>query len=299
VQQPPDWPPPARLDRDTGDAADDPDRSFNGSFNGSFIGTAAVLRPPPARTPSPPAGPPVVVGAVPPASWTMSGPPARAVSGPPSRTSPVTGRLPFPGLAIDRPPAAGSTPVPARLVRGLVIFSGVTVLALALLLVGYLWALPVYRQTRTAVVVPGELVGLPKVTEPAAYPAPDPLADAIRFAGVDKPTVVLYLATDDPAHRVYFAGGTHTVWVGVGGDLDVALRHLTADLRLTGTAAVDPGGMGGVAECGVGRTGAVRVTVCGWQDHGTIGLLSLTNRTPQEGAVLLRAMRPALEHGTG
>jgi hypothetical protein len=288
----------------------------------AFVGTAQVPLPTPVRIPRPPVGvaaaPTSRVVPVEPAlpvpgtalvlptttpgiAWSTSGPPARVISGPPARTSAVAARLPFPGVVTARPMAAPSatTDTPAWPLKGLVVGMAVIVLVLGLGVTGYLWALPVYHQTHAALIVPNQVLGLPKVTEPAAYAPADPVVTAVERSGVGTPVVVIYRAVDDPTHRVVFAGGTRPVWVGVGDRLDVAFRRLTADLALTRPRSVAPGPLGGVARCAAGHTGAVRVTVCGWQDHGTIGLLSFSNRTPEEGGVLLRAIRPALQHRTG
>ena len=108
------------------------------------------------------------------------------------------------------------------------------------------------------------------------------------------------MAGDDPAHLVVFVGAPHAVWVGVGRDLDKLMAGLAKnpETAVQAPAPSDPGGLGGVARCGAAK-GRTQLTVCGWQDHGTIALLFFGNRATDEAAVLLRAMRPALEHRTG
>jgi len=237
-----------------------------------------------------------------------SGPPARAVSGPPSRVAAAASGLPFPGVGTDRPRTnpggtAGSESANApRRIRGMIAFVTIVVLVLGLGLTGYFWALPVYGETHSTLVAPNDLIGLKKVTDPTVYADVGSVNDNLRTLGINSPLVIVYLASDDPSHRVIFAGGTHTVWLFVGNHLDYLFTLMARenDLAITAVGGANPGPLGGVAKCGRARAdGSGQLAVCGWQDHGTIALLFFANRTPQEGAILMRAMRPALQHRTG
>jgi len=237
----------------------------------------------------------------------ISGPPARAVSGPPARIAAPTGsNLPFPGAGSDRPrtlvPAtivSAAPPVPRR-ARSMVAFIGALFAVLVLGIGGYFWALPVYGQTHATVVAPDDLIGLPRLSDAGSYARFAAATTELKKLGIDNPLMVGYMASDDPAHLVVVAGAPHPVWLSVGRDLDRLLAALAKnpDTAVQSPGLADPGQLGGVARCGTVR-GRNQLSVCGWQDHGTIGLLFFNNRTPAEAAVLMRAMRPALEHRTG
>jgi hypothetical protein len=129
----------------------------------------------------------------------------------------------------------------------------------------------------------------------------DFLPAALRDLGIANPLTVAYRASDDPGHLVVFTGAAHPVWFGVGNHLDKLFTRLAGDpsVLIAQVGAASPGPPGGVGKCGEARNPATPGAICGWQDHGTIALLFFGDRTPQEGAVLMRAIRPALQHRTG
>jgi hypothetical protein len=233
-----------------------------------------------------------------------SGPPGRAVSGPPSRIAAAAASLSLPGAADrTRSPAAArsdSANAPWRL-KGMIAFIAIVVLTLTLGLAGYLWALPVYDETHSTLVTQDNLIGLQKVTDPSVAKRLDFLPAGLRDLGIANPLTVAYRASDDPGHLVVFTGAAQPVWFGVGNHLDKLFTRLATDpsVLIAQVAAADPGPPGGVGKCGEARNSATPGAICGWQDHGTIALLYFGDRTPQEGAVLMRAIRPALQHRTG
>ena len=247
---------------------------------------------PPQRRALPPGRSPAMPRAI-------SGPPARAVSGPPSRIAAPTGSSERARTLVPATIVTPSPPAPRRL-RGTIMLVGVLFAVLVVGITGYFWALPVYDQTHATVTAPDNLIGLPKITEPDVYARFSNAGTDLQGLGIGRPLIVAYMASDDPAHLVVFVGAPHAVWVSVGRDLDRLLTALAKnpDTAVESPALVDPGRLGGVARCGAVR-GRNQLSVCGWQDHGTIALLFFGNRTPDEAAVLMRAMRLALEHPTG
>jgi len=237
-----------------------------------------------------------------------SGPPARAVSGPPARIAAAVAGLPFPGAAGDRSrtlvPATivnSAAPAPPRRLKGVIAFVAILVTVLALGLTGYFWALPVYDQTHATVLAPDNLIGYRKVDAPSLYQDMSRTAgDELRKMDISHSLVVVYAASADPRDFVLFVGGTHAEWFGLGHELD-RLLALVADEwdSAAGAVSAAPGRLGGVAKCREGHDRDDVVTVCGWQDHGTVGVLAFINRTTSEGAVLMQAMRPQLEHRGG
>jgi hypothetical protein len=226
------------------------------------------------------------------------------VSGPPaSRIAAAAKGLPFPGVAADRPRSATASADPVatrRPVKGMIIFFTIVVLLIGGGAVGYFWALPVYHQMNATLVLPDNLLGFRKITIPADYLKATDLARPLREVGVTQPLVVEYAAGDDPTHTTLVLGGQHRVWTHVGADLKAVFARLAlGGGQVSDIDPIPPGPLGGAARCGKIAAASMSGALCGWQDHGTIALLIFTSRTPQEGAVLLRAARPALEHRGG
>src|SRR6266545_2193933 len=234
--------------------------------------------------------------------------PAPAAPVPPARIAAAVAGLPFPGAAGDRSrtlvPATivnSAAPAPPRRLKGVIAFVAILVTVLALGLTGYFWALPVYDQTHATVLAPDNLIGYRKVDAPSLYQDMSTTAgDELRKMDISHSLVVVYAASADPRDFVLFVGGTHAEWFGLGHELD-RLLALVADEwdSAAGAVSAAPGRLGGVAKCREGHDRDDVVTVCGWQDHGTVGALAFINRTTSEGAVLMQAMRPQLEHRGG
>ncbi len=240
----------------------------------------------------PPGGGPMLPRAI-------SGPPARAVSGPPARIAAPTGSSERVRTLVPETIVTPNPPAPRRL-RGMIALVGILFAVLVLGMTGYFWALPVYEGTHATVSAPDNLIGLPKITNSDVYARFSGAGADMQSLGVGTPLVVAYMASDDPAHLVVFVGAPHAVWLSVGRDLDKLIAGLgrNPETAVQSTTPIDPGSLGGVARCGAAKA-RTQLTVCGWQDHETIALLFFGNRTPDEAAVLMRAMRPALEHGAG
>ena len=93
------------------------------------------------------------------------------------------------------------------------------------------------------------------------------------------------------ADVLYVSGASGTV-ADPSGALDRALRVY----RITGIGPVDAGPLGGEARCGQGRTENGRyMTICGWADAETLGVVGFTSARPQADRTAdFRAVRSAL-----
>jgi hypothetical protein len=148
-------------------------------------------------------------------------------------------------------------------------------------------------------VAPNNVIGLDKIDDPSGYPYPKTVVGRLRDTGLGAPVVAWYAASDDPAHIVLVLGGTGFL-LRPDRYLD-DLFEATAggtELPLTDVLQTGAGPMGGAALCARGRFQTGSTAVCGWADHGSAAILVFYNRTPVEGAKLMRAIRPEVLHRT-
>jgi len=75
-------------------------------------------------------------------------------------------------------------------------------------------------------------------------------------------------------------------------DLETEFSRLTEDLKITKAREVEPGDMGGHQRCGFG-TGADGgdLVVCGWADHGSLGVATFSAGSLDEDAETFRELR--------
>jgi hypothetical protein len=110
-----------------------------------------------------------------------------------------------------------------------------------------------------------------------------------------------YLLTDDVFAAVYSqpeTSGTTVTLLGAARfildpakDLKSGLGKLSR-LPVTGVRSVDAGRLGGELSCGQAE-GSGKV-VCGWADHGSIGVAIFSGQSTEDSAELLRGLRAAI-----
>ncbi len=216
----------------------------------------------------------------------------------PHPASPPQPSVPYPAAAPPAPPPTTAPTPPRGLSRGTVVLLVVVVVLAVLGTAGYFVGWPVYTQSRATLVLPDELSGLPKVTDPAPLAEANAAMSQLAAMTGTQFLIVAYLANDDRTHPVIFLGTAKFTLVP-------SLSGLEADIRtaigrekwpVSGLHKIDPGPLGGVAACGSFTAAAQPAAVCGWRDSGSEGILAFLNRTPADGAVLMRAFRPQLVH---
>ncbi|WP_250009081.1 hypothetical protein [Actinoplanes sp. M2I2] len=100
---------------------------------------------------------------------------------------------------------------------------------------------------------------------------------------------------ETPDKNVLFLAGTGLIWTP-GKDLEAAMELISdSEGAVTSLKDVDPGPLDGTMKCGITSTGDGDLTVCGWADHGSLALAMFNNRTPEEAAPLMLALRNATE----
>lgn len=98
-----------------------------------------------------------------------------------------------------------------------------------------------------------------------------------------------------PDKNVLFLAGTGLIWTP-GQDLDAAMNLISDEEgAVTDLKDVDAGPLDGTMKCGVTKSADGDLTVCGWADHGSLALAMFNNRTPEEAAPLMLALRNATQ----
>lgn len=154
-------------------------------------------------------------------------------------------------------------------------------------------AKPFFDEYPATVALPAQAAGLVKVDD----------QDSRRLtADLKRRVQTEYLITEDVFAAVYTepeTSGNNVTLLGAarfifdpGKDLRSGLGRLSK-LSVTDVRSADAGRLGGELSCGVGDGGPATV-VCGWADHGSIGVATFPGRSTEESARLLRALRAAV-----
>jgi hypothetical protein len=154
--------------------------------------------------------------------------------------------------------------------------------------------------TGTRVVAPDTLGGRAKLVDGQMAAAAAEAATGLRTSmrGV---TATVGGAYGDPAKKdvvMVVAGARRTARPGAA--LEEFVRGLTDGVTDSGgsmqaTAPIDPGPLGGFAECGAATMAEVPTAVCAWVDYGSFGAIYLYWRTVEDVIGEFPAIRAAVE----
>jgi len=156
------------------------------------------------------------------------------------------------------------------------------------------WVQPYFQQYPASATVTATVTGLTVVNDPALTTE----ANRLRRESVETEQfgegrfTVVYGDAGDRQRRVVLFGATRFIQ-NSGKDLDAALDRLGPSVALANRREVDPGAMRGEQRCGTGRFRNTAVAVCGWADHGSIGIALFTGRDVDASALLLHQIRSA------
>jgi hypothetical protein len=110
-------------------------------------------------------------------------------------------------------------------------------------------------------------------------------------ATVDLDSAVGAVYRDAGGRDVLFTGGTALLWRPENA-LDTAFGLVADDQGpVTGIHSVPAGTFGGTMKCGTTKTDDGEMPVCGWADHGSVGLAMFPRRSESEAAAILREIR--------
>jgi flagellar basal body-associated protein FliL len=141
----------------------------------------------------------------------------------------------------------------------------------------------VARASDTRLVAPATLAGRPKITDPALQSAADQMSSSLKTS-VPNATSTIGAFYGDPANQdMVVVAGLSAPVVQPAKQLDEAIASMGASgLTLTNVAAVDPGPLGGSAKCGDAEAQSVKIGLCLWADHGSVGVVGLYFKSAAE-----------------
>jgi hypothetical protein len=150
-------------------------------------------------------------------------------------------------------------------------------------------ARPFFDQYPASVSLPAEAAGLVRLDDADSRQVAQDLRRRVRseYWFVDDVFAGVYRSPgQDP---ITLAGATRFI-LDPAGDLESGLGKLSK-LAVTDVRAAGAGPLGGELSCGNAGSGKV---VCGWADHGSIGVGVFPGRSTTESAQLLRDLRAAI-----
>lgn len=127
--------------------------------------------------------------------------------------------------------------------------------------------------SKTRVVAPATLAGRPKVTDAQLQTAADQMVREMK-SSVQNETSTVGAFYGDPAKQdLVMIAGASGLLTDPKKEMDAAISGLSAQLTVTNLAAVDPGPLGGEAQCGDGKAESVPLGICVWADKGSLGMV--------------------------
>jgi hypothetical protein len=200
---------------------------------------------------------------------------------------------PEPFSLTGSPEPSTDPPAPRSPIRRIVLLALLVIALLGVAVLGYAsWQ--VVSQKDATLAAPAQLGSLRLDTSKDGKDTADYLQTALAAEiDLDKPVGAIY--TDGTDHDVLFFGGTGLIW-SPGKDLDAAFAMISDDKgAVTGLHDVPAGTLGGTMQCGTTKTDDGDIPVCGWADHGALGVAMFPNRGEPESAALLLKLRNAAQ----
>lgn len=154
----------------------------------------------------------------------------------------------------------------------------------------------VVQQKDATLTMPDRVAGLARDDRDSAVETAEYLRSALA-ADVDLSESVgaVYADPADAQRSVLIFGGTALLWQPEE-DLDRAFEVFSDDEgKVAGLRGFSPGALGGFMKCGSTEGADGAMAVCGWADHGTLGLGMFPGRSVDESAALMREMRQAVQ----
>jgi hypothetical protein len=197
--------------------------------------------------------------------------------------------------AADRPAADSSSRSTFLRPRNLVLISLGVVLLLVIGIFGPT-AWEVWAERDVHIATPARINSLELDDSQGAHDTVDYMQNAIKTSvTLDRTTGAVYAESSGDSKSVVFVGGTGTL-VTPNEALDKSFGLITDEAGgVDGVHEVEAGPLGGTMKCGTTTTDGNGMAVCGWADHGSLGIAMFPNRKVDESAELLRTMRKAMQ----
>ncbi|MFG2055127.1 hypothetical protein ACGFI9_13940 [Micromonospora sp. NPDC048930] len=149
--------------------------------------------------------------------------------------------------------------------------------------------------TKTRVEAPATLGGKPKVDDPKLAGAAEQMKTQIKSDVPDATSTVGAFYGDPAKGDLLMIAGASGLIADPKKELADATKGLSADMGVANFKPVEPGPLGGEAECGDGETEGVKVGVCVWADRGSLGMILIYDKPAAELEKQFVTMRGQIE----
>ncbi|NUT22841.1 MAG: hypothetical protein HOV77_27045 [Hamadaea sp.] len=219
----------------------------------------------------------------------------------PSQVQPGTPQPPAaaPPSFADAAAAATAFDDPPRKRGKLKIFLAVAlVIVLAGGVAGYIFGKPIMAEYPATVSAPDTIAGFPRSTSPELKSIGDQMdSDLKQGAGFSTTAAGVYHKESDAQQKIVMIFAGTKLILRPQAQLNSAYGAIeSGGLPITGRKAVPAGSLGGRAECATSVTGGVKLAICGWADHGSLGMVMFFDRSTTEAAKLLLDFRQTIQH---
>jgi len=212
------------------------------------------------------------------------------------------------GSWIDQPPrrereakTSWSDPAwgePRRSRKGLKItLAAVGVVIVLAVAAGVVFGGPILQEYPAKVTTGPSIAGFDQSTNPELVSLSQQMNTEFKAGSELQSTAVgVYHKAGDEGQKVIMVLAGSALLLRPQTELRSAFESMsTGGITVTSTHAVDPGKLGGVAQCGTSVAGGVKLAVCGWADHGSIAMILFFDRGVTEAEKLLLDFRQQIE----
>jgi hypothetical protein len=161
--------------------------------------------------------------------------------------------------------------------------------------IGTAVAAPFLGEYPATVAAPSRVAGLDQVRNAEVDRIGQQLADELKKnSAIDNAVAGLYAPGGDQGHAVLVVGATGLIF-SPRNEVDNALRSMgDGGIPVTGVKDYDPGALGGTVRCGTGSIRTVSLSICGWADHGSVGVGIFYDRPLADSADLFLRIREGM-----
>jgi hypothetical protein len=213
------------------------------------------------------------------------------------------------GSWIDQPPRREREPEPRswddsawgeprRTRKGLKItLAAVGVVVVLAVVAGFIFGKPILDEYPAKVAAGPSIAGFDQSTNPELVSLSQQMNTEFKAGSeLDSTAVGVYHKSGDEEQKVIMVVAGSALLLRPQTELRNAFASMSSGgLTVTSTHSVNPGDLGGYAQCGTSVTGGVKLAVCGWADHGSLGMIMFFDRGVAEAEKLLPDFRQEIE----
>lgn len=158
---------------------------------------------------------------------------------------------------------------------------------------GFIFAKPILDEYPAEVSTGPAIAGFDQSTNPQLVSLSQQMNTEFKAGSeLDSTAVGVYHKSGDEEQKFIMVVAGSALLLRPQNELQSAFDSMSSGgLTVTATHKVDAGELGGYAQCGTSVTGGVKLAVCGWADHGSLGMIMFFDRGVAEAEKLLLDFR--------